>query len=116
VFQKLQPIINQWSLQKKKREIQQTPSFFKAFKKKKTKNMHRVRFLRKAPIGSKQAFHTSRNTRQATIAPLPPNEYDVIVIGGGHAGTEACTAAARAGAKTLLLTQNVDTIGKKRKE
>lgn len=78
--------------------------------------MHRVRFLRKAPIVSKQAFHTSRNTRQATIAPLPPNEYDVIVIGGGHAGTEACTAAARAGAKTLLLTQNMDTIGKKRKE
>lgn len=37
--------------------------------------------------------------------------YDVIVIGGGHAGTEAALAAARMGARTLLLTQNIDTIG-----
>ena len=37
--------------------------------------------------------------------------YDVIVIGGGHAGTEAALAAARRGANTLLLTQNLDTIG-----
>lgn len=37
--------------------------------------------------------------------------YDVIVIGGGHAGTEACLAAARSGARTLLLTHNVDTLG-----
>lgn len=37
--------------------------------------------------------------------------YDVIVIGGGHAGCEACTAAARTGAKTALLTQNLSTIG-----
>lgn len=37
--------------------------------------------------------------------------YEVIVIGGGHAGTEACLAAARAGARTLLLTQNVSTLG-----
>lgn len=37
--------------------------------------------------------------------------YDVIVIGGGHAGTEAAMSAARMGAKTLLLTQNVETIG-----
>jgi len=39
------------------------------------------------------------------------NAYDVIVIGGGHAGTEACLAAARRGAKTLLLTHNIDTLG-----
>lgn len=38
-------------------------------------------------------------------------EYDVIVIGGGHAGTEAALAAARVGAQTLLLTHNIDTIG-----
>ena len=40
-----------------------------------------------------------------------PESYDVIVIGGGHAGTEAAAAAARTGAKTLLLTQNIETVG-----
>ena len=37
--------------------------------------------------------------------------FDVIVIGGGHAGTEACLAAARMGCRTLLLTHSVDTLG-----
>src|ERR1700688_17998 len=37
--------------------------------------------------------------------------HDVIVIGGGHAGTEAALAAARMGARTLLLTQSIETLG-----
>ena len=40
-----------------------------------------------------------------------PEHFDVLVIGAGHAGIEAAHAAARLGAKTLLLTQNADTIG-----
>src|SRR5512139_756296 len=40
-----------------------------------------------------------------------PTRYGCIVVGGGHAGTEAALAAARMGVRTLLLTQNLETVG-----
>src|SRR5499426_386087 len=40
-----------------------------------------------------------------------PTNYDVIVVGSGHAGIEAALAAARMGCRTLMLTQNLDTVG-----
>ena len=54
-------------------------------------------------------IHSSCQTLSTTSA--SPEHYDVIVVGGGHAGTEAACAAARMGAKTLLLTHKIETIG-----
>ncbi|MBV8969208.1 MAG: FAD-dependent oxidoreductase, partial [Verrucomicrobia bacterium] len=40
-----------------------------------------------------------------------PDDFELIVVGGGHAGAEAAAAGARLGVRTILLTQNLDTIG-----
>ncbi|EDW77041.1 uncharacterized protein Dwil_GK22159 [Drosophila willistoni] len=53
----------------------------------------------------------SNRSRLKSTQSLPGDIYDVIIIGGGHAGTEASSAAARMGARTLLLTHKLETIG-----
>src|SRR6202165_360579 len=63
-------------------------------------------------MGVCQADHTRQEPRMRgrSVADME-NAFDVIVIGGGHAGCEAALAAARIGARTLLLSGNLDTIG-----
>ncbi|HBX56471.1 MAG TPA: hypothetical protein DEH10_13970, partial [Pseudomonas sp.] len=63
---------------------------------------------RLSSFSNPKAPHFSTGTRCVVDF---PSRFQVIVIGGGHAGTEAALAAARMGVKTLLLTHNVETLG-----
>ncbi|KAF8198337.1 mitochondrial translation optimization protein [Mycena galopus ATCC 62051] len=67
-------------------------------------------------LASRNCWRTIRNASPRRLLSLSSSEpsssqYDVCVIGGGHAGCEAAAGSARTGARTLLLTQNIDTIG-----
>lgn len=59
------------------------------------------------------SIHSQYNASELSfrVSSFGEQTYDVIVIGGGHAGTEACAAAARMGSKTLLVTHKKETIG-----
>lgn len=63
-----------------------------------------------ARLGSSSRSPSYSHRSFATEA-SSPSAYEVLVIGGGHSGCEAAAAAARTGARTLLLTQRLDTIG-----
>src|ERR1044071_10199067 len=56
-------------------------------------------------------FHVERSRKMRGLPMQFPQRFDVIVVGGGHAGTEAALAAARMGCRALLLTHSVETLG-----
>lgn len=56
--------------------------------------------------------HFLSRGRSQRATDVTHHKYDVIVVGGGHAGTEAAAAATRIGAETLLITQKIETVGR----
>ncbi|KAI0477000.1 mitochondrial translation optimization protein [Xylaria cf. heliscus] len=66
-----------------------------------------ARAARRRPLAASYA----KRRGFASIAPEGTRPFDVIVVGGGHAGTEACAAAARSGARTALVTPKMDNLG-----
>ena len=66
---------------------------------------------RQAFYNSALSTHKSDARPRRASAVLHPQTFDVIVVGGGHAGTEAALAAARMGCSTLLLSHNIETLG-----
>ena len=64
-----------------------------------------------AIIYNRRPFASAKTCAVPAISHTHPDAYDVIVVGGGHAGTEAALAAARMGVRTLLVTHNMETLG-----